>query len=57
MIDFYQLDGSDLKLCSVAAKVIPQSGTYYLFTVTDKNGKEATFKVDDVHAKASWKAT
>lgn len=38
------------------AKVIPDSGSYYKFTVMDSNKKTAIAKIDDLHSKPRWNA-
>lgn len=50
------MSGSDLELLEVAAKIVPDSGTYYKFTVMDREKKTAVAKVDELHTRSSWNA-
>lgn len=55
LASFYKLEGN-IELLEVAAKVIPDSGTYYKFTVIDENKKTAILKVDELHSRSKWDA-
>lgn len=56
IISFYKLEGDELQLVEVMAKVIPESGTYYKFTVMDRNRKAVIAKIDDLHSRPRWSA-
>lgn len=48
---------SSIKLDGVYMKVIPDSGTYYKFEVSDDYKKKAIFKLDRVNTRPVWNSS
>lgn len=57
IIKFYKLNGDNLELVEVVAKIVPNSGTYYKFTVMDKDNKSVVAKIDDLHTRSRWNSS